>query len=93
MKFKVLAATFLASAALAGCGSAPSTPEEVAAAQATAFDVTCRDNLGTVTFQGVSQDGIGGDSSSTSRHVVIKTLEGGRFEQYGGTCTALKRAP
>ena len=93
MKFKALAASFLASAALAGCG-AP-TPEQAAAnraeAQASAYDVKCYSPAGAVTFEGEAKDGISSDISSTSRNVVIKTLDGRSFEQYGGYCTALKR--
>lgn len=94
MKFKALAASFLTSAALAGCGSAPSTPEEAAAsraqAEATAYDVTCRDNSGNITFEGASSEGLTFESSS-ARHIVVETLDGRSFEQYGGTCAALKR--
>ena len=94
MKFKALATAFLASATLAGCGQP--TAEEAAAsraqAQATAFDVVCRDANGNVTFEGASARGLDYENSST-RHILVETLDGRTFEQYGGTCTALKRAP
>lgn len=93
MKFKALTATFLAATSLAACSATPSTPEELAAAQATAYDVKCYSPTGTLTFEGETRYGISPDTSSSSRNVVIETLDGRSFEQYGGHCTALKRAP
>jgi hypothetical protein len=94
MKFNILSVAFLASAGLAACDQppvVPSTPEEAAAAEAFAYDVTCKDATGNITFEGLATIGLEETGTYASPYVKVRTVDGKQFQQYGGTCTALKR--
>ena len=80
MKIKHLTLSFLACAGLAGC--APSHTVE------TPYTVTCKDNAGAVTFEGLSKDGFVGSGDYAYTHVSFDTVDGRRHQQVGGLCTS-----